>query len=252
MTGLVADITGRATATPAWAYTYATNQASPTTSVVYQRDASGEIVGRTSTVTGLSTVGFRAASSANTGSGTATSVTVTKPAGVVAGDVMIAAVTLGSTTPTITAPTGWTLVRTQVNGTAIRTSVYSKVAGAAEPVSYVFSFSAASRAAAAVSAYTGVDTTAPVAVNTGGTNASATAQVAPTATTTSTNQQVIRVWGAKASVTFTPPAGITERADVRATGTGSVGLAVGDASQPVGVRRGRRRQHRRRRVLGRM
>ena len=64
---------------------------------------------------------FRAAASAAVASGV-TALTITKPAGTVSNDVMIAAIAVRPNTATITAPSGWTLVRRtdQSTATAIR------------------------------------------------------------------------------------------------------------------------------------
>src|SRR5207253_1703119 len=64
--------------------------------------------------------------------------TVSKPSGTATNDVMIAAVSVRPYTATITAPSGWTLVR-RVDYTTLQTSslaVYRKVPGAWEPSSY--------------------------------------------------------------------------------------------------------------------
>ncbi len=125
------------------------------------------------------------------------------------------------------------LVASIVNGTNVTTRVYRKLAGGSEPATYVFGYSFNVKSAVALAAYTGVDPTTPVEVFGSGTNASVTAQLAPSVTTLSANAQVIRVWGVKKETTLTPPAGVTERADTTSTGTGSVTVAIGDAAQPA-------------------
>jgi hypothetical protein len=98
--------------------------------------------------------------------GTATSVTLNKPAGVVAGDMMIAFVSIvAAGVPTCSSP-GWTLIgenaRT-VNGGFI--SSFYKIAGSSEPSTYVFTnggsyvgtdgISRAFRGAVGINAYAG-------------------------------------------------------------------------------------------------
>ncbi len=214
--------------------TYLPNIASPTTSVVYQRDATDRIVARTASVTaagGPAAVVFRGASAANSGATGATSVTVTKPAAVVAGDLMLMGLVINSTTPVITPPSEWVLVTSVPNGTAERTYVYRKLAGGSEPASYQFGFSFNVKSAVGISAYSGVDVSTPVEVFLPLTNASVTAQVAPSVTTLSANTRVVRVWGVKKETSLTPPAGVTERVDTSSTGTGSVTVSIGDAAQ---------------------
>src|SRR3954471_596162 len=80
---------------------------------------------------------FRSASSNQNGAGS-TSLTINKPAGVVAGDVMVAAVGANGNTP-ITPPSGWSSTGLY-NATAWSNTAWIqvafKVAGASEPASY--------------------------------------------------------------------------------------------------------------------
>jgi RHS repeat-associated protein len=208
--------------------TYAPSQTLPRTSVVYTRDAGGSIVARTSTV--VSTIGHRATATGSTGAGAATSVVVNKPAGVVSGDALIAGVTVaGGSGVTVTPPAGWTSIATATNSTTIRTVAFRKVAGGSEPASYTFTLSVSKKAAASISAYTGVDPATPVDVSATATNATSTSQVAASVTTTTGGyRQLVEIYGAAAATTFTPPGGQTERADVATSGTGSVTLEAAD------------------------
>ena len=111
------------------------------------------------------------------------SVTITKPSGTVQNDVMIASITLADlnggvavNTATITAPSGWTLIRTDSlvgTGTVagkVRQSLYYKVAGASEASSYQWSFSVTSFSQGTISSYIGVDTTTPIDTSDGTTS----------------------------------------------------------------------------------
>src|SRR5574338_1038351 len=69
-----------------------------------------------------------------------TSLTVSKPTGTTTNDVLVAAVTVRGA-PTITAPSGWTLIRSDASGTALSQALYRKVAGGSEPSSYAWTFS---------------------------------------------------------------------------------------------------------------
>ena len=83
--------------------------------------------------------------------------------------------------------------------------------------------------AAGLAAATGVDTTAPVEVNAGTNSATAaTLLTAPSVSTVSNHRTILAVYGTRAAVSFTPGAGVTERADTATSGTPSVSVSVTD------------------------
>jgi hypothetical protein len=155
-------------------------------------------------------IAFRSASSAS--NTTATTLVIAAPAGVVTGDAMLAAVAFRGN-PTITPPTGWTLVRQDLNGNAHRQAIFVRIAGATEPTSYVFTLSNAQSAAGGIVVYSGVDQTTPVDVHGGQLNASSTSATAPSVTTTGTNRMLVAFFATPNLTTFTAPAGMTERYD---------------------------------------
>lgn len=114
------------------------------------------------TYNGLSpTIGFRAAGTVFTSATNGSDFTLNKPAGVVAGDFMLAFVTVNSATATCTAPAGWTLVdtvRANAGGTP-NTSMFvlKRSAGGSEPSSWADGLvsTASTRRTAIVSAYSG-------------------------------------------------------------------------------------------------
>lgn len=131
-----------------------------------------------------------------------------------AGDLLLASIDLRGSA-TITPPSGWVLVRQDVNGTAMRKATFRRVASAAEPPSYTWTFSAARGAVGSMSSYSGVSTTAPVPASSGQANTTSSKQVgAPSVTTTSPNSVVVGLFGVAREATFTPPSGMTERTDV--------------------------------------
>src|SRR5207244_4502369 len=92
------------------------------------------------TCPGAVTIGFRGAASASSGSAaSATSLAISRPAGTLANDVMVATISsrTGSGTPTITPPAGWTLI-VNTPGSGLAVSTYWKLAGtaAADPGPY--------------------------------------------------------------------------------------------------------------------
>jgi hypothetical protein len=169
-----------------------------------------------------STVAFRAASS-NTSTA---ALTLAVPAGVQAGDVMVAQVAMRSA-GTVAAPAGWTAVRNDSSGTQISSFIYYKVAGAVEPSSYAWT-TTASRTAGGIAAYSGVSTTNPVDVSSG-TNGSSTSLDAPSVTTTIANDMLVGFWTARQQSVSGTPASMTQRWSVTSGGGASaVGAAAAD------------------------
>lgn len=165
------------------------------------------------------------------GGATSTSLSVNVPLGIVAGDVMLAQVSVhsGSTTTTISAPSGWTLI-VAANGGAVVQSLYYKVAGV-EPVSYSWGFSSSQRAAAAIIAYRGVDSMAPIdAFSThAGSGTSVLAQAVPT---TVSNAQLVGFYATADASSFLAPTGMTEQYDVAtAAGPNGITIEAADAAQ---------------------
>ncbi len=166
---------------------------------------------------------FRSAATANTGNSTATSITVNKPAGVVAGDVMIAVLTVATgSNVAIAAPSGWALILRTDESTNIATASYYKVATASEPTSYQWGFSGTGSpfgAAGGISDYVGVHNVSPINASAGQANGSAsTSVVTPAITTTAPAALVIRAHGVRVGsatpATIAPPTGTSERWEV--------------------------------------
>ncbi len=157
-----------------------------------------------------------------------TSIVVSKPAGVVTNDVLIAAVTVDQT-PTISPPAGWTLVRSDANGTIQTQAIYWHAAGGSEPATYTFTFGGAvNSAVAGIAAYSGVNTTTPIDVSSGQANATSTSVTAPSVTTTVANAMIVGIFGLDNDASFTPPAGMTERWDVDVQGVNDEGSEGAD------------------------
>lgn len=143
-----------------------------------------------------------------------TSVTVTKPSGVVDNDCLYAAVAQGG--GTLTPPAGWTLVGSQAgdNGTL---SVYRKIA-ASEGASYVWSLNNTDSLSVTIGAYYNVNTSTPIDVFSFQANNTASTSMASATVTPTTTAGMLLMIGAAidtsgGSVTATAPAGMTERAD---------------------------------------
>ncbi|MCG8324641.1 MAG: LamG domain-containing protein [Thiotrichales bacterium] len=146
--------------------------------------------------------------------------TVNVPAATQQDDVMIAFITWRSSTPTVTAPAGWTLIRetTQAAGgaTSNRLASYYRVATNSEPASYSWSFSAAiTGASGGIVSFNGVDTSNPVDADGGNTTPNGFNHTANSITTTVANTMVVSAHEfPSATSNWTPPTGMTEAVDV--------------------------------------
>ena len=197
------------------------------------------------------------ASSQITQRGTATTatsntplVTINKPTGVVAGDIMFANIAnyCDGCTQTNAILSGWTLVA----GTTIergRASLLWKIATASEPASYTFAVTnSSSFAVGGIVAFSGVNNTTPFDVTprtswTTATNANVT--TIPSITTLSTNTAVL-LFGAAARInsttnanfsntnwTMTSPATLTELFDVGNFANNSACIGAAWATKPL-------------------
>jgi len=179
---------------------------------------------------------FRSASFAQNVS--AGSITINKPAGASANDVMVASIALGGQ-ETITPPSGWSRARDPQTSTALdfisgtlHQVIYYKVAAPGEPASYTWTFSAKQNATGGIAAYSGVDTTAPIDVGAGQSNVSSTAINAPSVTTRVADTRVVGLFAVAANASITPPARMSERGEV-ASGKVKVATEIADVNWPA-------------------
>jgi RHS repeat-associated protein len=150
-----------------------------------------------------------------------------------ADDVVIPTGGGGSSPVTISAPAGWTQQADQV-AAGVRTTTFTKVAGAAEPVSYAFTLSAATKSAVALSAFAGVDNTTPVDVAASQVNMSTLSHVAPSVTTTGANRLVVAVNGLATDTSLTASSVTVETSSSPVAAAGVTGLRT-SASLVVAV-----------------
>lgn len=115
------------------------------------------------------------------------SLTITKPSGVVENDLMLAILTTKKLISNVTAPAGWTTLISYDDG--IYTEIFYKVASGSEAASYNFSFNSTDEAAGVILRYSDVDTSNPI-------NASATSTnfTSPGVITTLNNSRVIHIF----------------------------------------------------------
>ena len=159
----------------------------------------------------------------------ANNLVIPTPAGVQAGDVMLAVVAVRSN-PTVTPPAGWALVTTTVNGSNLRELSYTRVATSSEPTSFRWGFNQNRAASGSVLAYRGVSTVTPVEAFGGSIGSSATI-TAPSVTTTSGGAMVVGAFSIANGATITPPAGMTELGEV-ASST-KIATEIANVSQPT-------------------
>ena len=223
------------------ATTYADATAAAATSYTYEVeafDAAGNASTRASA--GVTTpqtpppgsgVAFRSASVAQVGAGTA--LVVAKPAGITAGDVMIATVSSRGK-PAVTAPAGWNLVVSTDNSTTMRQAVYWRAAGASEPATWTFTLSQAKAAVVQVAAYSGVSTTSPVRSFAASVNASSKTVTAP-AVTAQSNDGVVVVFGTARSANLSVTTALNKRTQIESVGGSNfVSGAIGDKVAAAG------------------
>lgn len=167
-----------------------------------------------------------------------TSLTVATPAGVVAGDVLLAHLAnRNHIDAEITPPAGWTLVRTDMSSWTIRGWIFVRVATAGEPATHTFTSSVASYLVANVVAYAGVDGTNPIDAHAGKSNSGSTTFTTPQLSTSTANGAAVwfgaQAWtGATCPSSIAPPAGFTELYD-QCLVSSSQGLVFGAATRPL-------------------
>ncbi len=123
---------------------------------------------------------------------------------------MVAHVIVQTAGNKITAPAGWNLVLRQDTSSSISTVTYVKVASAAEPASYTWSFGTAGQASGGIASYVGVDTTTPVDASHAQYN-SGTSNVDNTGvTTTAANDMLVYSVGLVLATSVNVPSGFTQ------------------------------------------
>ena len=168
-------------------------------------------------------------SSASTSAGT--KVVVPTPASVVAGDVLLAAVTVRlGPGGKITAPAGWVLVRKDVSsgGASLQQALYTHVAGSFEPASSTWVLSGTVGWSATVLAFSGADNAAPVAASSGKVTASS-AQISTTPVSAPTaDTKLVGFFGNNGRAATTAPAAMAELTDQASSSTSSATLESAD------------------------
>lgn len=164
-----------------------------------------------------------------TGATTGATLTINRPAGVVANDILIASVGVQPSAAVLTPPAGWVLIRRTDNAgpTSNSLAVYRKLATGAEPASYSWTVAGGSYTVGGLQAYYNIDTAAPVDVEAGQTTPSNTTHATPGVTTTVARAFVVASHTYASSRNWTPPTGMTESFDRRSGGAaGPTGQSI--------------------------
>jgi hypothetical protein len=155
------------------------------------------------------------------GNGTTTTLSIAAPVRTTPGDLLLAAITLrGGTSPTVTAPAGWTLVRSEAISTTIAQYVYRHAAGASDTGSstWTWTFSKPEGAAGTISAFAGVDLLNPIASSSGSPNAvSSTSITTGPATSTRASSVLVGFFGIARVTSIAPPFAMVEGAEGAST-----------------------------------
>lgn len=171
--------------------------------------------------------------------GNPTPLTINVPAGTAAGDVMIASVAWTPSSTTVSAPSGWTLIRqsTQGSATTSKLATYYRVATASEPAAYTWTFagSGLTQSVGGILSFHGVDASSPFDAEAGSLTPAAgtsVSHIAPTVTTTLDDGMLVTVHEMASSVTWTPPlisgtTRMTEPVDIASlTPNNAAGIAI--------------------------
>jgi hypothetical protein len=151
-------------------------------------------------------------SSAEQYSASANSITCSKPAGTVDGDLMIAHAYCNAPADVITPPAGWTVIATKNTDITGRMTIYYKFASS-EGASYIWEFDSTQRCKVSIHAFSGTAQSNPINVSAIGTvAASSNTIIAPTLTTTVANTLAVFIYNADSglSITYTKDASVTQ------------------------------------------
>lgn len=166
------------------------------------------------------------------GGASATTLTVTMPAGISAGDLLLAHVSIG-VNRTITAPSGggWNLVYDSLN--VHRCATYWKIAGGSEPASYDWTLDVGTTWNASALRITGAHASAPVEAT--AEDVTASNLTSPSVITLGPDRLIVRLFSMGRDRTFTEPSGYTKRTDALAgsscdNSTATITQAVAGAS----------------------
>jgi methionine-rich copper-binding protein CopC len=197
--------------------------------------------GATASVSHVADAGVAAAQpvsyvGSNSATANATTVSTTIPAGTAVGSALLMSESFASTSQTLTAPAGWTLVGSTAHSN-LTTDIYERVAQAGDAGSTVkLTLSGVVKSSLVIAAYANTDTSAPVESSASAVGASSATVSAPALSALSDGTFVVRIYVDKSSATtgWTAPADQTLRKSVVGTGSGATSTLLVDSNGPVG------------------
>jgi hypothetical protein len=141
--------------------------------------------------------------------------TVSKPSGVVSGDLLLATLEVDADPATVSGPAGWTRLLDTVGGpgtgNAFHTQVWWKLAGAGEPASYSWTVSGSPWVDIGLLAYSNVNQSSPIDVSSGRDAGTTTTPTTPAVTTSGPNELVVALFVNFQSGSWTAGSGMTRR-----------------------------------------
>jgi len=175
------------------------------------------------------------------------SVNLTRPAGVVFADLLIAQVAVNPSSATVTAPTGWTQVDAVSSGSVKQYLFYrpaQDTSTGAEPASYTFTISPSARVAANVFAVRGAEMIPPIFQAYSSNTGASSTLTANEVTATNNGSFLVALFAqANGNATITPQATLTSKVSATtgaASGISGVAIAAGSetlsAVGPTGTR----------------
>ena len=142
----------------------------------------------------------------------ANGITIAKPSGTAAGDVLVACLSLnGSNVTSGGVPAGWSLLAASTTISNPKVYGYYRVATSSEPADYHWTFGASITSGGGIARYSG--SSGPDVTATKAAGAAATSGTVPGVTTTTAGDMVVGCMGVNSgslSVTITPPSGTSE------------------------------------------
>jgi len=171
----------------------------------------------TATATGVAgPIGVRGAQASYSDGGTV--VTLAMPAGVQAGDVLLAqvsALNYNVASITLSAPAGWKLVRQDRSSAGDNVqAIYVRVAGGSEPASYSWPVNTTVDGSGGIVAYYNVNTANPIDTSSGQYSSGSSTVTAPSLTTTHSGEELAAFMSSflgEGGGDWTLPAGMTQR-----------------------------------------
>lgn len=178
---------------------------------------------------------FRAKASTNING---LNITVSKPAGTVDDDTMIAMINTNNSGTSLTPPAAWTLIdrTSDASGTGVSQAVYSKIASS-EGASYTWVQGASTDATGVILSFFGGDPLEAIRGAVAQANVSSTEVAIPSLTMDAPDLMLVALYSSAGGLTFTAPTGMTEKSDEQSTlVSGSSAIEFSQGPGETGVR----------------